>query len=152
MPQEKLRELEQKRELKSLAIALAATGVLIFLAFAIVFSCFLYKKIGRKQNKPILPSITEEHYERITYHTLASGTNGFSEANLLGERSFGAVYKCSFQDEGTIAAVKVFKLHQSGSTRSFVAKCKALKRVRHRSLVKSSLAAQVSIKDRSSRH
>ncbi|RLN09615.1 hypothetical protein C2845_PM11G03990 [Panicum miliaceum] len=62
----------KNRKGQSLAIALAATGVLIFLVFATVFSCLLYKKIGRKQNKPILRSITEEHYERVTYHTLAN--------------------------------------------------------------------------------
>ncbi|KAK3163903.1 hypothetical protein QOZ80_1AG0009950 [Eleusine coracana subsp. coracana] len=56
--------------------------------------------------------------------------------NLSGKGSFGTVYKCTFQDEGTIVAVKVFNLEHSGSTRSFVAECEALRRARHRCLLK----------------
>jgi len=93
-------------------------------------------KLRRKQHGPFQPPIVDEQYERVSYQEIANGTNGFSEANLLGKGSFGMVYKCNFQDEGTIAAVKVFNLEQSGSTRSFVAECEALRRVRHRCLIK----------------
>ena len=55
---------------------------------------------------------------------------------MLGKGSFGTVYKCVFQAEGTVVATKVFDLQQSGSTRSFVAECEALRRVRHRCLMK----------------
>jgi len=54
--------------------------------------------------------MVEEQYERVSYHALSNGTNGFSEANLLGKGSFGTVYKCAFQDERTVVAVKVFDL------------------------------------------
>nr|CAB3476256.1 unnamed protein product [Digitaria exilis] len=50
------------------------------------------------------------------------------EANLLGKGSFGAVYKCTLPDEETMAAVKVFNLEQSGSARSFIVECEALRR------------------------
>ncbi|KAL6626755.1 hypothetical protein ACP70R_030481 [Stipagrostis hirtigluma subsp. patula] len=40
------------------------------------------------------------------------------------------------KDEGTTAAVKVFNLEQAGSTRSFVAECEELRRIRHRCLIK----------------
>lgn len=50
--------------------------------------------------------------------------------------SYGAVYKCTLHEKGITAAVKVFNIRQSGSTRSFVAECEALQRVRHRSLIK----------------
>ncbi|XP_062185799.1 probable LRR receptor-like serine/threonine-protein kinase At3g47570 [Phragmites australis] len=126
----------RKGWLKSLTIALATIGALLFLAFVIVLIQLNYKKLKRRQKNPFLPPVIEEHYRRVSYHTLANGTNGFSEANLLGEGSFGAVYKCTFQDQGIIAAVKVFNLEQSGSTRSFVAECEALRRVRHRCLIK----------------
>ncbi|TVU03499.1 hypothetical protein EJB05_50960, partial [Eragrostis curvula] len=127
----------RKQQLK-LLIALSTTGTLLFFAsiIASIQLNLIRKKLKRKQKKPFLPTDIEEHYERVSYHALATGTNGFSEANLLGKGSFGAVYKCTFQDEGNIAAVKVFNLEQSGSTRSFVAECEALKRARHRCLIK----------------
>jgi hypothetical protein len=113
-------------------LALATTGALVFLAFIFQF----IKKKSRGNHSPILSPVIEEQYERISYHVLVNGTNGFSEANLLGKGSFGAVYKCTFADDETIAAVKVFNLQQPGSTRTFVTECEAMRRVRHRCLVK----------------
>ena len=55
---------------------------------------------------------------------------------MLGRGSYGMVYKCNLHDQGTIVAVKVFHIQQSGTTRSFVAECEALRRVRHCCLVK----------------
>ncbi|KAG2595613.1 hypothetical protein PVAP13_5KG086300 [Panicum virgatum] len=121
---------------RSVMIALVATSALLFLALGIAHIQFIYKKLTRNQKRRIAPLKLEEGYERVSYNMLANGTNGFSEANLLGKGRFGMVYKCNYQDEGTIAAVKVFNLEQSGSTRSFVAECEALRRVRHRCLIK----------------
>ncbi|CAO2185665.1 unnamed protein product [Urochloa humidicola] len=124
---------KRKGWLKRLTIALATTGALLMLA-AIIALLFTKKKLRQKHN-PFLPTV-EEQYDKVPYHVLANGTNGFSEANLLGKGSFGAVYKCIFQDDETIAAVKVFNLEQSGSARSFVSECEAMRRVRHRCLIK----------------
>ncbi|KAL6626756.1 hypothetical protein ACP70R_030482 [Stipagrostis hirtigluma subsp. patula] len=115
---------------------LATIGGLLFLALVCALTHFIYKKFGRKKNNSFLTPIIEDHYERVSYDALANGTDGFSEANLLGKGSFGDVYKCNFQAERTIVAVKVFKLEQSGSARSFMAECEALRRVRHRCLIK----------------
>ncbi|KAG2595615.1 hypothetical protein PVAP13_5KG087087 [Panicum virgatum] len=122
------------RHLKHLTIALPTTGTLLLLAILTALIYLIYKK--DKQSSPFQPSIVEEQYERISYHELENGTNGFSEANLLGKGSFGAVYKCALPGEGTIVAVKVLNLEQSGSTKSFIAECEALRRVRHRCLIK----------------
>jgi serine/threonine protein kinase len=62
---------------------------------------------------------------------LSNGTSEFSEINLLGKGSYCAFYKCSLSDEDTTTAVKVFNILQSGSIRSFVAECEALRRARH---------------------
>ncbi|CAL4964710.1 unnamed protein product [Urochloa decumbens] len=126
----------KKRRMKSITIPLATSAALLFSAFVIVVFQLMYRKLRQRQNSSFQSPTIEEHYERISYHALESGTNRFSESNLLGKGSFGAVYKCTFQDEGTIAAVKVFNLEQSGSTRSFVAECEALRTVRHRCLIK----------------
>jgi Leucine-rich repeat (LRR) protein len=118
-------------------IALATgSALLLLLVVSTALIHLIYKKHRRKQNSPLQSSIVEQLYERVSYHALENGTNGFSEANLLGKGSFGAVYKCVFQGEGTTRAVKVFNLEQSGSTKSFIAECEALRRVRHRCLIK----------------
>ncbi|CAM0152959.1 unnamed protein product [Urochloa decumbens] len=126
----------RRHQLKYLTIAPATTGALLLLAIIIALIHLTYKKHTRKHKSPIQPPIIDEQYERVSYHALENGTNGFSEANLLGKGSFGAVYKCIFQGEGSIVAVKVFNLEQSGSTKSFVAECEALRRVQHRCLIK----------------
>ncbi|CAO2174634.1 unnamed protein product [Urochloa humidicola] len=125
---------KRKGWLKRLTVALATTGALSLLAAIIALLLFTKKKLRQKHN-PFLQTV-EEQYDRVPYHVLANGTNGFSEANLLGKGSFGAVYKCIFQGDETIAAVKVFNLEQSGSARSFVSECEAMRRVRHRCLIK----------------
>jgi len=128
----------KKMQIKSLKIALIAIGALLFLAFisAYALNRLIKKKLRGRKKSPFLPPKSREYFERVSYHSLANGTNGFSEGNLLGKGSFGAVYKCTFQYNKTIVAVKVFNLEQSGSTRSFMAECKALRRVRHRCLLK----------------
>ncbi|TVU21841.1 hypothetical protein EJB05_31510, partial [Eragrostis curvula] len=128
-------KINRKRKFRPLKIALATIAALLLLASIIALIQLINKKLRQKQKSPF-PPLVEEQYERVSYHALANGTDGFSEANLLGRGSFGAVYKCTFQDEATTTAVKVFNPEQSGSTKSFVAECEALRRVRHRCLLK----------------
>jgi len=123
----------KRHQMRYLTIALATTSALLLLAMIIALIHMIHKK---KKKSPFQPPIVEEQYQIISYNALENGTNGFSEANLLGKGSFGAVYKCALQGEGTIVAVKVFNLEQSGSTKSFIAECEALRRVRHRCLIK----------------
>jgi len=121
---------------KALTIAIVIVGAVLLLAFALIFIPLNYNKHKRKKRSQFQPQMLEEQYGRISYVALVNGTNGFSQDNLLGKGSFGEVYKCTFQDMGTIVAVKVFNLEQSGSARSFLVECEALRRVRHRCLLK----------------
>nr|AGT15943.1 hypothetical protein SHCRBa_010_J05_R_310 [Saccharum hybrid cultivar R570] len=121
----------RKVQLRYISLVLGTASALFFLGLAITLILF-----ARKHKSCIRPTLAGEQYGRVSYHALSNGTNGFSEANLLGKGSFGAVYKCTFEDEGTTAAVKVFNLEQHGSTRSFMAECEALRKVRHRCLIK----------------
>ncbi|XP_062193188.1 probable LRR receptor-like serine/threonine-protein kinase At3g47570 [Phragmites australis] len=121
---------------KSLMVTLTSISTLLFLVLVVALIQLIRKKLRKKQASQFIPTVIDEQYERVSYQALASGTNGFSEANLLGQGSYGAVYKCTLHDQGTTTAVKVFNIRQSGSTRSFVAECEALRRVRHRCLIK----------------
>nr|XP_023880287.1 putative receptor-like protein kinase At3g47110 [Quercus suber] len=69
------------------------------------------------------------------FKVLLKATDGFSLANLIGEGSFGSVYKGVLGEDRTIVAVKVINLQRRGASRSFISECEALKNIRHRNLV-----------------
>uniref|UniRef100_A0A0D9UWT9 Receptor kinase-like protein Xa21 n=1 Tax=Leersia perrieri TaxID=77586 RepID=A0A0D9UWT9_9ORYZ len=118
-------------------IALTTVGAILLLVLALALMWMIPKKLKQKQKGRFLP-LEVEKYQKVSYFELSKGTDGFSEANLLGRGSYGTVYKCTFhsEDTSTITAVKVFNLQVSGSSRTFLAECEALRRVRHRCLVK----------------
>ncbi|WVZ59743.1 hypothetical protein U9M48_009847 [Paspalum notatum var. saurae] len=133
-----VRKKNNKRWFKYSKVALATTGALLFLVL-LTAAIYISKKPRKNSQKsqPLAPTITGEHqYERVSYQELSDGTKGFSETNLLGKGSYGTVYRCTFTEDETTTAVKVFNLEQSGSTRSFVAECEALRSVRHRCLLR----------------
>ncbi|KAL9459536.1 hypothetical protein AB3S75_002853 [Citrus x aurantiifolia] len=55
---------------------------------------------------------------------------------MIGQGSFGSVYKGILDEDEMIVAVKVINLKQKGASRSFVAECEALRNIRHRNLIK----------------
>ncbi|XVF83953.1 hypothetical protein PTKIN_Ptkin16aG0535800 [Pterospermum kingtungense] len=92
---------------------------------------------GVFKNKKKLPaSPTEENPLRLSYQSILKATNDFSTETLVGEGSFGSIYKGVLED-GKFIAIKVLKLLSSGASRSFLTECEALRNnVRHRNLVK----------------
>ncbi|KAB1212552.1 hypothetical protein CJ030_MR5G006246 [Morella rubra] len=73
----------------------------------------------------------------VSYQSLLKATDGFSSANLIGEGSFGSVFKGILHDHGALlVAVKVINLSHHGASKSFLAECEALRNIRHRNLVK----------------
>ena len=67
---------------------------------------------------------------------LFRSTQGFASSNLIGSGSFGFVYKGVLHQQGKPVAVKVLNLQNHGAARSFMAECKALRKVLHRNLLK----------------
>ncbi|XP_047059262.1 receptor kinase-like protein Xa21 [Lolium rigidum] len=128
---------KNKRKMpKSLVVSLATTGAILLSLSVILLVWILRKKLKQSKKKIMQDSITEHHYERIPYHLLLTGTNGFSDENLLGRGSYGAVFKCILDNGERTLAVKVFNLGQSRYSKSFEAECEAMRRIRHRYLIK----------------
>ncbi|XP_057997998.1 putative receptor-like protein kinase At3g47110 [Hevea brasiliensis] len=97
--------------------------------------CVFY--LRKSRNSPIFSSFTVDKLPQISYKQLLQATSGFSSENLIGQGSFGSVYKGILHQLGEcFVAVKVLNLQQHGASKSFIAECKALKNIRHRNLAK----------------
>ncbi|XP_042415359.1 receptor kinase-like protein Xa21 [Zingiber officinale] len=123
---------------RSISVPLAvAIPTLCFCFLSAIVSVLVYCR--KKHNKTQFTSSTspfDGQYPMISYAELLRSTAGFDAANLIGRGRFGSVYKATLEHDNRTVAVKVFDLQQSGSSRSFLAECEALSRIRHRNLVK----------------
>ncbi|KAG7959954.1 hypothetical protein I3843_10G095500 [Carya illinoinensis] len=109
----------------------------IGLAMLIVIPSLAYKIC--KTKNPEFPLQVDLYnlttWKIISYQELLLATDGFNRSNLLGEGSFGSIYKGSLSD-GKNIAVKVINLQVEGAFKCFDAEYKVLRNTRHRNLVK----------------
>ncbi|CAL5048180.1 unnamed protein product [Urochloa decumbens] len=120
-----------------LLIVFCILGTFIFFSLSITTYCCNKRRV--KPNIVYQENLfISETHERISYDKLRSATQSFSPANLIGSGSFGNVYSGSFiiDDHLTTVAIKVLSLNLRGASRSFLTECNALRRIRHRNLVK----------------
>ncbi|XP_048326732.2 probable LRR receptor-like serine/threonine-protein kinase At3g47570 [Ziziphus jujuba] len=114
-------------------VCVACGLVALVLAMYLLVLCVLRKRrkspnLGFTFGIPLL---------KVSYGDLFKATDGFSSENLIGAGSFGSVYKGILnQQEAQVVAVKVLKLETSRASKSFIAECNALKRMKHRNLVR----------------
>lgn len=113
---------------------------IIFVCFILALVFFSLKKTLRPpsvRTTLVVPPFMDDTYPRVSYSDLAQATNDFTANNLVGTGRYGSVYKgrMLLKRSETTVAVKVFDLEQSGSSKSFVAECKALSKIRHRNLI-----------------
>ncbi|VAH08889.1 unnamed protein product [Triticum turgidum subsp. durum] len=116
-------------------LVFTVAGAFILLCVSIAIRCYIRKSRGdARQGQENSP----EMFQRISYAELHLATDSFSVENLVGHGSFGSVYKGTFGSGANLitAAVKVLDVQRQGATRSFISECNALKRIRHRKLVK----------------
>ncbi|KAG8644931.1 putative receptor-like protein kinase At3g47110 [Manihot esculenta] len=126
---------EEKRRRPSVVIVLTTT-ISSFILVVIATSFYLFYRRKSKRN-PISSPFMVDKLPQISYGELLKATDGFSSENLIGQGSFGSVYKGSLDQQGQgLVAVKVLNLQQHGASKSFISECNALKNIRHRNLVK----------------
>ncbi|KAL8241068.1 hypothetical protein R6Q59_014423 [Mikania micrantha] len=129
----KCKEMKKsKKKFPLLVILLVLTGFTLF-----TISWFVYIWSNKKKTKVQLSqSSTKEQFSNVSYRQLFEATNGFSEANLIGNGGFSSVYKGTLDNYGGFVAVKVVHLQIRGADRSFTAECEVWRSIRHRNLLK----------------
>ncbi|KAG6538337.1 receptor kinase-like protein Xa21 [Zingiber officinale] len=114
-------------------LAISIAGGILCIISLISF----YVACHKRRRFSSINSDIEGPYRKVSFAELHAATDGFSPSNLVGNGSFGSVYKgiTDWEDHKEVA-VKVFDLKQKGGLRSFTAECEALRSIRHRNLVK----------------
>ncbi|XP_068638405.1 putative receptor-like protein kinase At3g47110 [Aristolochia californica] len=138
----------KKRQFSAVHAALAAIVAVLGVILCILVSLWLIQRSRRKKSSsPMEGSLKvsyselnranlEDRYLTVSYSKLLEATGGFSPANLLGVGAFGSVYRGFLNQGDAPVAVKVLNLDQQGALKSFTAECEALRKIRHRNLVK----------------
>ncbi|XP_057990719.1 putative receptor-like protein kinase At3g47110 [Hevea brasiliensis] len=128
--------IQKKKQKKTSTIIILVTTISSVVFFmTITCLCVFYRRKSRR-NPPSMPFIADKLFQ-ISYKELFQATAGFSQENLIGQGSFGLVYRGSLLQHGDkLVAIKVLNLQQHGASKSFFAECKALTKIRHRNLVK----------------
>jgi hypothetical protein len=85
---------------------------------------------GGTPGSPLIPAMTGGTF---AYDELAAATDGFSEANLLGQGGFGHVYKGTVR--GQEVAIKKLRAGSGQGHREFRAEVDIISRVHHKNLV-----------------
>ncbi|KAK8993103.1 hypothetical protein V6N11_033207 [Hibiscus sabdariffa] len=110
--------------LRTVLIASFASVAFIFASMLGFWFVTRRKDSGNRQVNEEADS--PEIYPMYRQHDLKLATRNFSSECLIGEGSFGSVYKGVLND-GSLAAIKVFKMGQHGASKSFLAECEALR-------------------------
>ncbi|KAK2966438.1 hypothetical protein RJ640_002753 [Escallonia rubra] len=118
---------------KVVIICVSSVIPLIVLLLTFVLMWIRCQKSKRLPIEIDLQPVAE--YRRITHQEILEATDGFDESNLLGNGSFGSVYRGILSD-GMVVAIKVFKLQQERALKSFHVECEIIRNVRHRNLIK----------------
>ncbi|KAM0023603.1 putative protein kinase RLK-Pelle-LRR-XII-1 family [Helianthus debilis subsp. tardiflorus] len=91
--------------------------VILIASTLFIILCLVYSWCKKKSKGQASQSSTNERFLKVSYNELLKATDGFSEANLIGE-------------------VKVLQLQSREAWKSFTRECEAWRNIRHRNLLK----------------
>ncbi|OVA17803.1 Protein kinase domain [Macleaya cordata] len=126
-------------------IGVLVGSVALFVLLSLIVFLFFYWRAKSKSNAKNTEDSSIKNPNRLlySYYDLRAATDNFNSKNLIGEGSFGSVFRGVARD-GTVVAIKVFNMDQHGASKSFLAECEALRNIRHRNLVKIITACSTS--------
>ncbi|OWM84814.1 hypothetical protein CDL15_Pgr027601 [Punica granatum] len=133
LPKCNIRETKKTGITDKVRIIVSSVSGLLGIALAVLL---LYVFWFRKERKAVDSNCTDNDLWKVSYQGLLKATDGFSSANLIGEGSFGSVFRGVLDKSQTTVAIKVLNLTRHGASKSFMAECEALRNTRHRNLVK----------------
>ncbi|XP_027171764.1 probable LRR receptor-like serine/threonine-protein kinase At3g47570 [Coffea eugenioides] len=113
-----------------LVISLSVIAAILIIAIVAILVLRWLKKPNGSGGAALM-SVAK--YEIFSYYDLLHSTDNYSESNLLGEGSFGSIYKGILSD-GIVVAIKVFNLQVEGALKSFDRECEVLRSLHHRNL------------------
>ncbi|XVF83231.1 hypothetical protein PTKIN_Ptkin16aG0117700 [Pterospermum kingtungense] len=119
---------------KVIVVIIVSTSLASILVVLLVILC--WRKCFGREREIITEASPPVGYPRVSYTELFRATNGFATSNYIGGGRFGSVYKGILHQQESPVAVKVLNLQNTGAIKSFTIECEALKRIRHRNLVK----------------
>nr|KJB73582.1 hypothetical protein B456_011G239600 [Gossypium raimondii] len=145
IPEIQLPRCSVNQEAKNKGSALSTQALLIMILSILIVSILValivvicWRKRSRREpiNRPATPLLSVG-CSRVSYQELLEATNGFSASNLLGEGAFGTVYKGILHQHKNPIVVRVLNLQNVEAIKSFEVECEALRKIRHRNLVKA---------------
>ena len=126
-----------KKKEKHLAVKIVFLVITAAFCLSLLALIFVLRHRRRKPRKNVSSTqLYNSQFKRISYSDLHKATGGFSESNIIGAGSYGFVYKGVVDQDAIAIAVKVFNLQRRGASKSFMSECKALRKIRHKNLVK----------------
>ncbi|KAL3721913.1 hypothetical protein ACJRO7_034285 [Eucalyptus globulus] len=131
LPACKVCDTKKRRKFPKLKLSIVITVSLL-----IMLTCFIVVVYWRRKSmmSPSVAFSIDERFRKVSYAELRQVTNDFSPSNLIGQGSYGSVYR-GMLDGNQSVAVKVLNLKRKGAFKSFLAECEALRNIRHRNLV-----------------
>nr|XP_017240485.1 PREDICTED: probable LRR receptor-like serine/threonine-protein kinase At3g47570 [Daucus carota subsp. sativus] len=113
--------------------------LLVLVPLGMLLAClaliYYNRRNSKKFNDPV-PGLKDDQYPKLSYQALLRATNEFSPNNLLGEGTYGSVYKGVLDSVEHVLAVKVLNIKTHGANKTFLAECETLRHIRHRNLIK----------------